>query len=117
MVPLWFRKIGSSCSEPPKSAPERFVRKPPRYPCCLTRSGSTRRRNNRPQDRADATSSTADDLRVALNVEVLGVEPETTEGLRHPVATPTYEVLRDMPTASVSTSLTRSEHETLSSVD
>jgi len=40
--------------------------------------------------------------------------PETTEGLRHPVATPTYEVLHDMPTASVSTSLTRSGHETLS---
>lgn len=67
------------------------------------------------QDRADATSSTAD-LRAAQNVEVPGVAPETTEGLRHPVATPTNAVLHDMPTASVSTSSTRSGHETLSSV-
>ncbi len=37
--------------------------------------------------------STANDRRVALKVEVLGVAPETTGGLRHPVATPTYEVL------------------------
>jgi hypothetical protein len=38
-------------------------------------------------------SSTANDRRVALKVEVLGVAPETTGGLRYPVATPTYEVL------------------------
>ena len=39
--------------------------------------------------------------------------PETTEGSHHHVATPTYDVLHDMLTASVSTSLTRSGHETL----
>ena len=51
-----------------------------------------------------------------LNVEMLGIEPETTESRHAPVATPTYEVLHDMSTATVSTSLTRFERETLSSV-
>ena len=45
------------------------------------------------QDGAGATISTADDLRVALNVEGLGVLSETVVVLPNAITTPTDEVL------------------------
>jgi hypothetical protein len=74
--------------------PERFVRQPPQPPVLPHAVWiNPPKEQSASQDRAGATISTADDPRVALNVEVLGVAPETTGGLRHPVTTPTYEVL------------------------
>jgi len=77
--------------------PERFVRKPPQPPMLPHAVWiNPPKAQAASQDRAGAMISTADDQRgngAALNVEVLGVVPETTEGLRHPVTTPTYEVL------------------------
>ena len=73
---------------------ERFVRKPPQPPMLPHAVWiNPPKEQSASQDRAGATISTADDQRVALKVEVLGVAPETTEGVRHPVTTPTYEVL------------------------
>ena len=74
--------------------PERFVRKTPQPPVLPHAVWiNPPKKPSASQDGAGATISTADDQRVELNVEVFGAAPETTGGLRHPVTTPTDEVL------------------------
>ena len=74
--------------------PERFVRKTPQPPVLPHAVWiNPPKEQSASQDGAGATISTADDQRVALKVEVLGVAAETTGDLHHPVTTPTYEVL------------------------
>jgi putative transposase len=74
--------------------PERFVRKPP-HPPILPHAVwiNPSKEQSASQDRAGATISTADDLRVALNVEGLGVPSEAGVVSPHAITTPTYEVL------------------------
>ena len=74
--------------------PERFVRKPPQPPILPyavwihpPKAQSTS------QDRAGAMILTADDQRVALNVEVFGVVSETVVVSPDAITTPTAEVL------------------------
>ena len=74
--------------------PERFVRKPPQPPILPyavwihpPKAQSTS------QDRAGAMILTADDQRVALNVEVFGVVSETVVVSPDAITTPTDEVL------------------------
>jgi len=74
--------------------PERFVRKPPQPPLLPhavwinpPKGGSTS------QDRAGATISIADDPRVALNIEGIGVVSETVVVSPYAITTPTHEVL------------------------
>jgi putative transposase len=74
--------------------PERFVRKPPQPPLLPhavwinpPKGGSTS------QDRAGATISIADDPRVALNIEGIGVVSETVVVSPHTITTSTDEAL------------------------
>ncbi len=73
--------------------PERFVRQPPQPPVLPHAVWiNPPKEQSASQDRAGSTISTVDDLQVALKVEMHGVAPESTGDLRHPVATPTYEL-------------------------
>lgn len=74
--------------------PERFVRKTPQPPVLPHAVWiNPPKKQSASQEGAGATISTVDDQWVGLNVEVLGVAPDSTGNLRHPVATPTDEVL------------------------
>ena len=74
--------------------PERFVRKPPQPPTLPHAVWiNPPKEQSASQDSAGATISTADDQRVALKVEGLGVLSETVVVSPHAVTTPTYEVL------------------------
>ena len=74
--------------------PERFVRKTPEPPVRPHAVWiNPPKKPSASQEGAGATISTVDDQWVELNVEVFGVAPESTGNVRHPVATPTDEVL------------------------
>ena len=117
VVPLWLWKIGSGCQNRLRRTPQAV-----RAEAAPTTRAASRGLDQPAEGIIALTGSRRchefdhDDLRIALDVEVLGVAPETTENLHHPVATPTCEVLHDKPTATVSTSLTHSGREILSSV-
>ena len=89
--------------------PERFVRKPPQpphLPHAVWINPPTKQ--STAQDGVGATISIADDPRVALNGEGIGVVSETVVVSPDAITTPTDEVLHYMPPASVPNSLTRS---------
>jgi putative transposase len=89
--------------------PERFVRKPPQPPVLPHAVWiNPPKKQSASQDGAGATISIADDPRVALTGEGIGVVSETVVVSPYAVTTPTHEVLHEMPTASVPNSLTRS---------
>ena len=89
--------------------PERFVRKPPQPPLLPHAVWINPPKDaSASQDRAGATISITDDLRVALNVEKLDVVSKTVVVSPHASTTSTDEVRPSMPTASVPNSLTRS---------
>ena len=89
--------------------PERVVRKPPQPPLLPHAVWiNPPKGESASQDGAGATISIADDRRVALNVEGIGVGSETVAVSPHVITTPTEEVVRYTPRASVSKSLTRS---------
>ena len=89
--------------------PERFVRKPPQPPVLPHAVWiNPPKEESASLDRAGATISIADDQRVALNVEELGVLSKAVVVSPHAITTSTDEVLHSMPTASVPNSLTRS---------
>jgi hypothetical protein len=72
--------------------PERFVRKPPQPPTLPHAVWiNPPKEESASQARAGATISTADDLRVALNGEGLGVPSEAVGILPSVITTPTYE--------------------------
>ena len=74
--------------------PERFVRKPPQPPILPHAVWiNPPKEQSASQDGAGATISTADDQRVALNVEALGVLSETVVVSPHAITTSTDEVL------------------------
>ena len=74
--------------------PERFVRKPPQPPVLPHAVWiNPPKEQSASQDRPGATISTADDLRVALNVEVLGIPSESVVVSPHVITTPTDEVV------------------------
>ena len=74
--------------------PERFVRKPPQPPILPHAVWiNPPKEQSASQDGAGATISTADDQRVALHVEGLGVLSETVVVSPHAITTPTDEVL------------------------
>jgi len=74
--------------------PERFVRKPPQPPVLPHAVWiNPPKAQSASQDRAGATILTADDQRVALNVEVFGVVSETVVVSPHAITTSTDEVL------------------------
>jgi putative transposase len=74
--------------------PERFVRKPPQPPILPHAVWiNPPKEQSASQDGAGATISTADDQRVALHVEGLGVLSETVAVSPHAITTPTDEVL------------------------
>lgn len=74
--------------------PERFVRKPPQPPILPHAVWiNPPKAQSASQDGAGATSSTADDQRVALKAEVLGVVSETVIVSPHAITTSTDEVL------------------------
>ncbi len=89
--------------------PERVVRKPPQPPVLPHAVWiNPPKEESALQDRAGATISIADDQRVALNDEGLGMVSETVVVSPDAITTPTDEGLHSMPTASVPNSLTRS---------
>ena len=74
--------------------PERFVRpppQPPRLPHAVWINPP--KEASASQDRAGATISIADDRRVALNVEGIGLVAETVAASPHVSTTPTEEVV------------------------
>jgi putative transposase len=74
--------------------PERFVRKPPQPPLLPHAVWiNPPKEESASQDGAGATIATADDRRVALNGEVLGVPSEAVGASPYVVTTPTYEVV------------------------
>ncbi len=74
--------------------PERFVRQPPQPPILPHAVWiNPPKEQSASQDRAEATISTADDQRVALKVEALGVLSETVGVSPHAITTSTDEVL------------------------
>ena len=74
--------------------PERFVRKPPQPPILPHAVWiNPPKEESASQDRAGATSSIADDQRVALNGEGIGVVSETVVVSPDTITTPTDEVL------------------------
>ena len=74
--------------------PERFVRKPPQPPVLPHAVWiNPPKEQSASQDRAGATILTADDQRVALKVEALGVPSETVVVSPYAITTPTDEVL------------------------
>jgi len=89
--------------------PERFVRNPPQPPILPHAVWiNPPKEASAAQDRAGATISIADNQRLALNGEGIGVVSETAVVSPYAITTPTDEVLHEMPTASVPNSLTRS---------
>ena len=74
--------------------PERFVSKTPQPPVLPHAVWmNPPKEQSASQDRPGATISTADDLRVALNVEVLGIPSESVVVSPHVITTPTDEVV------------------------
>jgi hypothetical protein len=74
--------------------PERFVRKPPQPPVRPHAVWiNPPKKQSASQDGAGATISTADDPRVALNVEGIGVVSETVVVSPYVITTSTDEVL------------------------
>jgi hypothetical protein len=74
--------------------PERFVRQPPQPPMLPHAVWiNPPKEPSTSQDRTGATILTADDQRVALNVEVFGVVSETVVVSPYAITTPTDEVL------------------------
>ena len=80
--------------------PERFVRKPPQPPILPHAVWiNPPKEPSASQTRAGATISTADDQRVALNGEGLGVLSKAVGVSLHVFTTSTSEVLQEMPMA------------------
>ena len=79
---------------PPAVHPERFVKKPPQPPILPHAVWiNPPKKESASQDGTGATISTADDQRVALNVEALGGVSETVVVSPYAITTPTDEVL------------------------